>query len=163
MVTSNPLTLKRTTNSSDKTEAEKNKIIEKPIEAPKVETPQNELKDAHPNKDILELKTLKQKTPEKLLEMAAQYGLEDGGDLCKQDVIYHILKSFSDKKRDNIIIGEGVLEVLQDGFGFLRAPQANYRPGSDDIYVSPSQIKRFGLRTGDTVKGQIRISDSVVE
>lgn len=106
--------------------------------------------------EILELKSLKLKTPESLIQMAMEQGIENVGDLCKQDIIYHILKRFSEKRRDNIIIGEGVLEVLQDGFGFLRAPEANYRAGSDDIYVSPSQIKRFGLRTGDTVKGQIR-------
>ena len=108
------------------------------------------------DQEILELKSLKLESPEKLVEKAVEYGVENVGDLCKQDIIYHILKSFSEKRRDNIIIGEGVLEVLQDGFGFLRAPEANYRPGSDDIYVSPSQIKRFGLKTGDTVKGQIR-------
>jgi len=106
--------------------------------------------------DILELKSLKSKTPESLIAIAEQYGVENIGDLGKQDIIYYILKSFSDKSPENVIIGEGVLEVLQDGFGFLRAPEANYRAGSDDIYVSPSQIKRFSLRTGDTVKGQIR-------
>ena len=104
----------------------------------------------------LELKSLKSETPEKLIEIGKSYGVENTSDLCKQDIIYYILKSFSHQNYANIIIGEGVLEVLQDGFGFLRAPEANYRPGSDDIYVSPNQIKRFGLRTGDTVKGQIR-------
>ncbi len=105
---------------------------------------------------ILELKSLKAKTPEKLIAIAATYGVDNIGDLGKQDIIYYILKGFSDQNYNNIIIGEGVLEVLPDGFGFLRAPEANYFPGSDDIYVSPSQIKRFGLRTGDTVKGQVR-------
>ncbi len=104
----------------------------------------------------LELKSLKAKTPEKLIETAATYGVDNIGDLGKQDIIYYILKGFSDQNYNNIIIGEGVLEVLPDGFGFLRACEANYFPGSDDIYVSPSQIKRFGLRTGDTVKGQVR-------
>ena len=106
--------------------------------------------------DIMELKFLKAKNPEKLIEIAKEYGVENIGDLCKQDIIYYILKGFSDKNPSNIIIGDGVLEVLQDGFGFLRSPEANYCAGSDDIYVSPSQIKRFGLRTGDTVKGQVR-------
>ncbi len=105
---------------------------------------------------VLELKSLKAKTPEKLIEIAATYGVDNIGDLGKQDIIYYILKGFSDQNYNNIIIGEGVLEVLPDGFGFLRACEANYFPGSDDIYVSPSQIKRFGLRTGDTVKGQVR-------
>ena len=106
--------------------------------------------------DIMELKFLKAKNPEKLIEIAKEYGVENIGDLCKQDIIYYILKGFSDKNPSNIIIGDGVLEVLQDGFGFLRSPEANYCAGSDDMYVSPSQIKRFGLRTGDTVKGQVR-------
>lgn len=105
---------------------------------------------------ILELKSLKTKSAEKLIEVAEEHGLENIGDFGRQDIIYHILKNFSDANPENVIIGEGVLEVLQDGFGFLRAPETNYFPGSDDIYVSPSQIKRFGLRTGDTVKGQIR-------
>jgi transcription termination factor Rho len=105
---------------------------------------------------ILELKSLKLKSAEKLIETAHEYGIDNVGDLGRQDIIYYILKNFSDQDQENIIIGEGVLEVLQDGFGFLRAAESNYFPGSDDIYVSPSQIKRFGLRTGDTVKGQVR-------
>jgi transcription termination factor Rho len=104
----------------------------------------------------LELKTLKSKSAENLIDVAKENGLESIGDYNRQDIIYHILKNFSDQNPENVIIGEGVLEVLDDGFGFLRAPESNYFPGSDDIYVSPSQIKRFGLRTGDTVKGQIR-------
>ena len=104
----------------------------------------------------LELKYLKTKSAEKLIEVAKEHGLENIGDFGRQDIIYHILKNFSDQNSENVIIGEGVLEVLEDGFGFLRAPETNYFPGSDDIYVSPSQIKRFGLRTGDTIKGQIR-------
>lgn len=105
---------------------------------------------------ILELKTLKSRNAESLIDVAKEHGLESIGDYGRQDIIYHILKNFSDQHPDNIIVGEGVLEVLPDGFGFLRSPETNYFPGSDDIYVSPSQIKRFGLRTGDTVKGQIR-------
>lgn len=105
---------------------------------------------------ILELKSLKSKSAEKLVEVAHEYGIDNVGDLGRQDIIYYILKNFSDQDPENIIIGEGVLEVLQDGFGFLRAAESNYFPGSDDIYVSPSQIKRFGLKTGDTVKGQVR-------
>jgi transcription termination factor Rho len=109
-----------------------------------------------PNIKMLELKYLKSKSAEKLIDIAKEYNLENIGDFGRQDIIYHILKSFSDQSPENVIIGEGVLEVLEDGFGFLRAPETNYFPGSDDIYVSPSQIKRFALRTGDTVKGQIR-------
>ena len=108
------------------------------------------------NGKVLELKTLKLKPVETLIELAGEHGIENVGDFGRQDIIYHILKNFSDQHPENIIVGEGVLEVLPDGFGFLRAPETNYFPGSDDIYVSPSQIKRFGLRTGDTVKGQIR-------
>ncbi len=104
----------------------------------------------------LELKSLKSKSAETLIKVAKDYGIENIGDLGRQDIIYHILKSFSDQNPENVIIGEGVLEILEDGFGFLRAHETNYFPGSDDIYVSPSQIKRFGLRTGDTIKGQIR-------
>jgi transcription termination factor Rho len=108
------------------------------------------------SKKILELKSLKTKSAENLIQIAKQNGLENVSDFGRQDIIYHILKNFSDQSPDNVIIGEGVLEVLEDGFGFLRAPETNYFPGSDDIYVSPSQIKRFALRTGDTVRGQIR-------
>ncbi len=108
------------------------------------------------NGKTLELKTLKTKSAEKLVEIAKEYGLENIGDFGRQDIIYHILKNFSDQSPENVIIGEGVLELMEDGFGFLRSPETNYFAGSDDIYVSPSQIKRFGLRTGDTIKGQIR-------
>lgn len=109
-----------------------------------------------PTGKTLELKALKLKSAESLIEVAKEHGLDSIGDYGRQDIIYHILKNFSDQNPENVIIGEGVLEVLEDGFGFLRAPETNYFPGSDDIYVSPSQIKRFGLRTGDTIKGQIR-------
>ncbi len=104
----------------------------------------------------LELKSLKTKSAENLIKVAKEYGLDNIGDYGRQDIIYHILKNFSDQNPENVILGEGVLESLEDGFGFLRSPETNYFAGSDDIYVSPSQIKRFGLRTGDTIKGQIR-------
>ncbi len=113
-------------------------------------------KKTNSNGKTLELKFLKSKSAEALVEIAKDYGIETISDYGRQDIIYHILKNFSDQNLENVIIGEGVLEVLEDGFGFLRAPETNYYPGSDDIYVSPSQIKRFALRTGDTVKGQIR-------
>lgn len=100
------------------------------------------------------LKDLKSKSPAELLDMADQYGVENPSALLKQDIIFSILKKIADA--GGSIIGEGVLEVLQDGFGFLRSPEANYLAGPDDIYVSPSQIRRFSIRTGDTVEGQIR-------
>lgn len=109
------------------------------------------------NAKTLELKELKIQKVEGLIEIASkEYGIENIGDLGRQDIIYYILKTFSEQNPQNVIIGEGVLEILPDGFGFLRAPETNYFAGSDDIYVSPSQIKRFALKTGDTVQGQIR-------
>ncbi len=102
----------------------------------------------------MNLKDLKAKTPPELLSYAEELGIENASTLRKQDMMFAILKYLAED--DIAIFGEGVLEVLQDGFGFLRSPEANYLPGPDDIYVSPSQIRRFGLRTGDTVEGQIR-------
>lgn len=102
----------------------------------------------------MNLKDLKQKSPADLLEKAEELKIENASSMRKQELMFAILKHLADN--DIEIFGEGVLEVLQDGFGFLRSPEANYLPGPDDIYVSPSQIKRFGLRTGDTVDGQIR-------
>ena len=106
--------------------------------------------------ETLKLKDLKTSTVEEILELSKQYDIENANDLGKQELIYYILKSFSMKNYNNIIIGEGVLEILSDGFGFLRTNETNYQQGSDDIYVSPNQIKRFGLRTGDVITGQIR-------
>jgi len=102
----------------------------------------------------MNLQELKQKTPTELLAFAEELQVENASTLRKQDMMFAILKMLAE--RDVEITGDGVLEILQDGFGFLRAPEANYLPGPDDIYVSPSQIRRFGLRTGDTVEGQIR-------
>ncbi|MGD8325579.1 MAG: transcription termination factor Rho [Sphingomonadales bacterium] len=102
----------------------------------------------------MHLQDLKAKTPAELLELAEEHGVENASTMRKQDMMFAILKSLADKDID--IMGGGVIEILQDGFGFLRAPEANYLPGPDDIYVSPSQIRRFGLRTGDTVEGEIR-------
>jgi transcription termination factor Rho len=117
----------------------------------------NQLQNNNAESKTLELKELKLKTAEELISIAiSDYNLDNIGDFGRQDVIYYILKNFSEQSYGNVIIGEGVLEVLPDGFGFLRTPETNYFSGSDDIYVSPSQIKRFSLRTGDTVKGQIR-------
>ncbi len=86
--------------------------------------------------------------------MAEETGEENASNLSKQDMIFAISKRMAEQ--DQAIIGEGVIEILQDGFGFLRSPEANYLAGPDDIYVSPSQVKRYGLRTGDTVEGEVR-------
>ena len=102
----------------------------------------------------LKLKELKIKSPQELLAYAEELGVENASSMRTQDMLFSILKTLASDKKD--IDGEGVLEVLQDGFGFLRSMEANYLPGPDDIYVSPSQIKRFGLRSGDTVEGPIR-------
>ncbi|MCZ6848382.1 MAG: transcription termination factor Rho [Alphaproteobacteria bacterium] len=102
----------------------------------------------------MNLQELKQKSPADLLSFAEELEVENASTLRKQDMMFAILKSLADS--DTPISGIGVLEILQDGFGFLRSPEANYLPGPDDIYVSPSQVRRFGLRTGDTVEGQIR-------
>ncbi|MCF8482966.1 MAG: transcription termination factor Rho [Rhodospirillum sp.] len=102
----------------------------------------------------MHLQELKRKSPADLLAFAEELEIENASNLRKQDMMFAILKQLAEN--DTAIFGEGVLEILQDGFGFLRAPEANYLPGPDDIYVSPSQVRRFGLRTGDTVEGQIR-------
>ena len=102
----------------------------------------------------MNFKELKSKPPAELLSYAEELRIENASSLRKQEMMFAILKTLADN--DVAIFGEGVLEVLQDGFGFLRSPEANYLPGPDDIYVSPSQVRRFGLRTGDTVEGEIR-------
>jgi len=102
----------------------------------------------------MKLQDLKIKTPTELLAFAEELEVENASTMRKQELMFAILKRLA--AQDTEIIGEGVVEVLQDGFGFLRSPDANYLPGPDDIYVSPSQIRRFSLRTGDTVEGQIR-------
>jgi len=102
----------------------------------------------------MNLQELKTKSPPDLLAYAEELDIENASNLRKQDMMFAILKALA--AQDTPIYGDGVLEILQDGFGFLRAPDANYLPGPDDIYVSPSQIRRFSLRTGDTVEGQIR-------
>ncbi|HEU0154538.1 MAG TPA: transcription termination factor Rho [Stellaceae bacterium] len=102
----------------------------------------------------MNLQELKRKTPAELLAFAEELEIENASSLRKQDMLFAILKQLAEN--DVPISGDGVLEVLSDGFGFLRSPEANYLPGPDDIYVSPSQVRRFGLRTGDTVEGEIR-------
>jgi transcription termination factor Rho len=102
----------------------------------------------------MNLQELKRKTPAELLAFAEELQIENASSLRKQDMMFAVLKQLAEN--DVPITGDGVLEVLSDGFGFLRSPEANYLPGPDDIYVSPNQVRRFGLRTGDTVEGQIR-------
>ena len=102
----------------------------------------------------MNLTELKRKTPAELVEIARKMGLDNVTRSRKQDIVFAILKSHAKKGED--IFGDGVLEILQDGFGFLRSADSSYLAGPDDIYVSPSQIRRFQLRTGDTLAGKIR-------
>jgi transcription termination factor Rho len=102
----------------------------------------------------MNLQELKRKTPAELLAFAEELQIENASSLRKQDMMFAVLKQLAEN--DVPISGDGVLEVLSDGFGFLRSPESNYLAGPDDIYVSPNQVRRFGLRTGDTVEGQIR-------
>ena len=101
----------------------------------------------------MHLAELKAKTPADLLSFAESLQIENASSLRKQDMMFAILKNLADNEQ--AIHGEGTLEILPDGFGFLRSPESNYLPGPDDIYISPSQVRRFALRTGDTVEGQI--------
>ncbi len=121
------------------TELEPDKAAETPAET---EQPEMKLLD------------LKSKSATELLEFAEEVGVENASTLRKQELMFAVLKSLAEQ--DYQITGIGVVEVLQDGFGFLRSPDANYLPGPDDIYISPTQIRRFALRTGDTVEGEIR-------
>jgi transcription termination factor Rho len=102
----------------------------------------------------IKLQDLKAKSPTEMLTFAEELQVENASTMRKQELMFGILKQLASNEVE--IIGEGVVEVLPDGFGFLRSPDSNYLAGPDDIYVSPSQIRRFGLRTGDTVEGQIR-------
>jgi transcription termination factor Rho len=102
----------------------------------------------------MHLKELKKRTPAELVEMAEEYEVEAASTMRRQDLMFAILKEVAEEGEE--IIGQGTIEVLQDGFGFLRSPEANYLAGPDDIYVSPNQVRKWGLRTGDTVEGEIR-------
>jgi len=102
----------------------------------------------------MNLEELKKKSPAELITHAEELSIENPSTLRKQEILFAILKKLAQKNEQ--ITGGGVLEVLQDGFGFLRAIESNYLPGPDDVYVSPSQIRKFGLRTGDSVEGEIR-------
>ena len=102
----------------------------------------------------MHLNELKVKKPQELLDYAESLGIENASGLKKQEIYFSVLKKFAEKNEE--IIGEGVLETMQDGFGFLRSADSNYLPGPDDIYVSPNQVKKYGLRKGDTLEGPIR-------
>ena len=102
----------------------------------------------------MHLKELKNMTPADLIRFAEKHGVENASNRRKQDLMFVVLKTLAEE--GETINGDGVIEILPDGFGFLRAPESNYLPGPDDIYVSPSQIRKFGLRTGDTIEGEIR-------
>jgi len=128
------------------------KTAERP--APAAEKPAEKAGEKPGDKPPMKLSELKAKSPADLLAFAENLEIENASTLRKQDMMFAILKQLA--LRDVTIDGEGVVEVLPDGFGFLRSPEANYLPGPDDIYVSPNQVKRFSLRTGDTVQGQIR-------
>jgi len=128
----------RNHNSSD--------IAEPRTEAPRV--------DVNGDENGLNLKTLKEKKISELAQIARNFNVDGASSLRKQDLIFAILQAQAEQS--GLIYGEGVLEILSDGFGFLRSPDYNYLPGPDDIYVSPSQIRRFNLRTGDVVSGHIR-------
>ena len=106
------------------------------------------------DKDLMNVVKLKDKKIDELMQMAKKFKIDGAAGMRKQELIFALLQAQIEK--NGLIFGEGTLEILPDGFGFLRAPDYNYLPGPDDIYVSPSQIRRFNLRTGDTVSGQIR-------
>jgi transcription termination factor Rho len=117
--------------------------------APPAETPQRQ-----PAAETVDIRVMKDMKLPDLTKLAKEHGVENATGMRKQDLIFAILQAQTEKS--GLIFSEGVLECLPDGFGFLRAPEYNYLPGPDDIYVSPSQIRRFDLRTGDTVSGQVR-------
>ena len=102
----------------------------------------------------MNIQELKKKSSEQLIDEAEKLGIENASTLKRQEIYFAILKKLAEKGEE--ITGGGVLQLLQDGFGFLRAMESNYLPGPDDIYISPNQIRKFGLRTGDTVEGPIR-------
>lgn len=102
----------------------------------------------------MHLKELKKKTPAELVEMAEELEVEAASTMRRQDLMFAILKELAEDGEE--IVGQGTIEVMTDGFGFLRSPEANYLAGPDDIYVSPNQVRKWGLRTGDTVEGEVR-------
>ena len=133
-------------NNSDNNDKKTDIVNEKsPIQSEKLK---------EKNEMVFYLKELKEKTPEELAKLAEELNVKNAANLQRHDMIFAILKCVAEQ--GGVMIGEGVLEILQDGYGFLRSPMANYVPGSDDIYVSPNQIRRYGLRTGDTKFSQTK-------
>ena len=102
----------------------------------------------------MNLEDLKKKKPPELLAFAEEQGVEGAAQMRRQELLFAILQKLA--ANDQVISGSGTIEVIPDGFGYLRSMEANYLPGADDIYVSPTQVRKFGLRTGDTVEGEIR-------
>ena len=138
----------------DKTASAETAVVsEKPSRGRKPRSEKAPAGEASEQQEI-NLKELKERRIADLNKLARELGVEGSSSMRKQDLIFALLQAQSE--RGGVIYGEGVLETLPDGFGFLRAPDYNYLPGPDDIYVSPSQIRRFNLRTGDTISGQIR-------
>ncbi len=132
-----------------------NTEVTEPREAqPREAQPREAQIEVNGNENGLNLKTLKEKKISELAQIARNFNVDGASSLRKQDLIFAILQAQAEQS--GLIYGEGVLEILSDGFGFLRSPDYNYLPGPDDIYVSPSQIRRFNLRTGDVVSGHIR-------
>ncbi len=123
-------------------------------EFPDDEPLEEELDDDDPNADRMYVQEIKEKSVQELTELGESLSVENASGLRKQDLIFQILTAQT--ANQGKIYAEGVLETLPDGFGFLRAPDQNYLAGPDDVYVSPSQIRRFNLRTGDSVQGLIR-------
>jgi len=154
------ITTKNNTNSNsskptvtaEKASPEKEVLTLAPTSKPKTEEPRK--KKILPEIKITSLTELKTKTPNELMDLAQELGIENITRMRKQDMIFAILKTHAQNNKD--IYGDGVLEILPDGFGFLRSSDSSYLAGPDDIYVSPSQIRRFNLRTGDSILGKIR-------
>ena len=142
-----------TLSTTDKENKLSPKVKQSNSYSPKIKTEEHQKKTTSEIK-ITNLTELKTKTPNELMDLAQELGIENITRMRKQDMIFAILKSHGKNNKD--IFGDGVLEILPDGFGFLRSANSSYLAGPDDIYVSPSQIRRFNLRTGDTISGKIR-------
>src|SRR6266508_1670441 len=145
--------------SSTNGDGEAAAVVEPPAEVPAeapVEPPRDQRRRPEQTQaaETIDIRVLKEMKLPDLSKLAKEHGIENATGMRKQDLIFSILQAQTEKS--GLIFSEGVLECLPDGFGFLRAPEYNYLPGPDDIYVSPSQIRKFDLRTGDTVSGQIR-------